>query len=77
MGFKVLTAEIYHETNTFSRHPTDEQAFRERYFLIGDEAIDQRGSANTELAGFLDVARAHAWQIGQSAELRQPGRAAK
>ena len=63
MGFKVLTAEIYHETNTFSRHSTDEQAFRDRYFLIGDEAIGQRGDANTELAGFLDVARSHGWQV--------------
>jgi microcystin degradation protein MlrC len=63
MTFKVLTAEIYHETNTFSRHPTDEQAFRDRYFLIGAEAIAQRGDANTELAGFLDVARARDWQF--------------
>ena len=63
MTFKVLTAEIYHETNTFSRHPTDEQAFRDRYFLAGADAIAQRGDANTELAGFLDVARAHGWQV--------------
>ena len=63
MGFKVLTAEIYHETNTFSRRPTDEQAFRDRYFLTGHQAIDQRGTANTELAGFLDVGRGHGWQV--------------
>ncbi|WP_136619292.1 MULTISPECIES: M81 family metallopeptidase [Mesorhizobium] len=63
MTFKVLTAEIYHETNTFSRHPTDEQAFRDRYFLTGAEAIAQRRDANTELAGFLDVGRAHGWQV--------------
>lgn len=63
MTFKILTAEIYHETNTFSRHPTDEQAFRDRYFLTGAEAIAQRGDANTELAGFLDVGRSYGWQV--------------
>jgi microcystin degradation protein MlrC len=63
VAFKVLTAEIYHETNTFSRHATDEQAFRDRYFLPGPQAIEQRGNANTELAGFLDVARAHGWRV--------------
>ena len=63
MGFKVLTAEVSHETNTFSRLVTDEQAFRNRYFLIGAEAIDERGAANTELAGFLDASRSHGWQV--------------
>ena len=63
MAFRVLTAEFAHETNTFSRHETGEQAFRDRYVLIGDEAISARGEANTELAGFLDAGRAHGWQI--------------
>jgi microcystin degradation protein MlrC len=63
MAFKVLTAEIYHETNTFNCHATDEKAFRDRYFLNGAEAIVQRGKANTELAGFHDVANIHDWQI--------------
>lgn len=63
MVFKVLTAEVCHETNTFSCHPTDERAFRDRYVLIGTEAIAERGQANTELAGFLDVGRARDWQV--------------
>ena len=63
MVFKVLTAEVYHETNTFSCHLTDERAFRDRYVLIGAEAIAERGQANTELAGFLDTGRAHDWRI--------------
>jgi microcystin degradation protein MlrC len=60
---KVLSAEIYHETNTFSRVKTDEQKFRDRFFLPGAEAIAERGDANTELAGFLQVGRNHDWQI--------------
>ena len=54
MPFKVLTAEMCHETNSFSLQETDEQAFRNRYVLMGAEAISERGNANTELAGFLE-----------------------
>ena len=63
MGFKVLTAEVAHESNTFSRVATDEQAFHNRYFLTGAEAVVERGDKNTGLAGFLDAGRAHGWQI--------------
>ena len=63
MTFRVLTAELSHETNTFSRRVTDAQSFNDRYVLIGDEAIAARGEASTELAGFLDASRTHGWQI--------------
>jgi len=63
MTFRVLTAELSHETNTFSRRVTGAQAFRDRYVLIGDEAAAARSEANTELAGFLDAGREHGWQI--------------
>ena len=63
MTFTVLSAEIQHETNTFSRIATDEQAFRKREFLVGQDAIDARGGKNTELAGFLDIAAMHGWQL--------------
>ncbi len=63
MPFKVLTAEMSHETNSFSLQETDEQAFRNRYVLMGAEAIAERGQENTELAGFLDAGRAHGWHI--------------
>lgn len=62
MSFNVLTAEISHETNSFSRHKTGKQAFLARYALIGLTAIEERGDENTELAGFLDTGRAHNWQ---------------
>jgi len=63
MTFRVLTAELSHETNTFSRHSTGRQAFEDRYVLFGQEAVAARGDANTELAGFLDVGRKFDWQI--------------
>jgi microcystin degradation protein MlrC len=63
MSFTVLTAEISHETNSFSRHKTGKKAFMARYALIGSAAITERGDANTELAGFLDTGREHGWQI--------------
>ena len=63
MPFHVLTAEMSHETNSFSIQETDEQAFRNRYVLMGSEALAERGAANTELAGFLTAGRAHDWQV--------------
>ena len=63
MPLNVLTAEVSHETNSFSIQETDEQAFRNRYALMGAEAIAERGQENTELAGFLDTGRAHGWHV--------------
>ncbi len=63
MSFNVLTAELSHETNTFSLHKTGRQAFMARYALMGEEAIQERGAENTELAGFLDTAHKHNWRV--------------
>ncbi len=63
MSYRILSAEVAHETNTFSRIPTDEQAFRNGHFLIGDDAIVERGKQNTELAGFLDIGVKYHWQF--------------
>ncbi len=63
MGFKVLTAEVSHETNTVNIWKTGEDAFRDRFFLRGDAALTQRGKANTELAGFLEAGQAYDWDI--------------
>jgi microcystin degradation protein MlrC len=63
MSFNVLTAEMSHETNSFSLHKTGKQAFMARYALMGAAAIEERGTENTELAGFFDAGRVHDWQI--------------
>ena len=55
MSFNVLTAEISHETNSFSLHKTGKQAFMARYALLGAAAIKERGAENTELAGLIET----------------------
>ncbi len=59
----MLTAEVFHETNTFSNHQTDETAFRNRFFLPSEIALKERGDANTELAGFVDASHAYDWHM--------------
>lgn len=63
MSFKVLSAEIAHETNTFNIRPTTLRAFQDRFLLDGPQAIAARGDQNTELAGLLDTGRDHGWDI--------------
>ena len=63
MPYRILTAELMHETNTFNRVATDEQAFRNGTYLNGPDAITARGEHNTELAGFLETGVRHDWRI--------------
>jgi microcystin degradation protein MlrC len=63
LSFKVLSAEISHETNTFNIRPTTLQSFRDHYLLDGEAAIAARGAKNTVLAGMLDTARDHGWDV--------------
>lgn len=63
VNFRVLSAEIVHETNTFNIRPTKLQSFQDRYLLDGEQAVAVRGNSNTELAGMLDTGRDHGWQV--------------
>ena len=63
MPARILTAEFAHESNTFSRVPTGEQAFRDGHYLIGADAVDERGVRNTSLAGFLDAGNDYGWRV--------------
>ncbi len=54
----VLIAEFSHETNTFSRLPTDVEQFRQRLCLEGP-ALAELAGTNTEIGGFFDGAAAH------------------
>lgn len=60
---RVLVAEFSHESNTFNRCPTDYAVFASRGILRGEAALEARGSANTVLAGMLEVARAQSWEV--------------
>jgi microcystin degradation protein MlrC len=63
LTFRVLSAEIAHETNTFNIHPTTVKCFEDRFLLDGPQAIATRTNSNTELAGLLDVVRRYDWQL--------------
>lgn len=63
MSYCVLTAEFAHETNTFNVNKTEYRAFAAHGIHEGEAAITARGEANTELAGFLDVARNYGWNL--------------
>jgi microcystin degradation protein MlrC len=63
MPFTVLTAEFMHESNTFSRFRTDLPQFQVDALFYGDDAIRARRNANTELAGFMDVAESAGWNV--------------
>lgn len=61
--FTVLTAELQHETNTFCKLPTTYQCFADRALLFGEHAVAARQNHNSALAGFMDAASAHDWNI--------------
>ncbi|WP_220475328.1 M81 family metallopeptidase [Paracoccus onubensis] len=63
MNPTVLSAEFMHESNTFSRYRTDLPQFGADTLLYGEDAIRARRQANTELAGFMDVADASGWSL--------------
>ena len=63
MPFTVLTAEFASENNTFKKGLTELHDFAVDSLLLGDAAIAARRDANTELAGFLDVAGEKGWSV--------------
>ncbi|HEV7418199.1 MAG TPA: M81 family metallopeptidase, partial [Tianweitania sediminis] len=79
MTFTVLTCEFMHESNTFSRSVTDMPQFQVDTLHYGDDAIRVRRNANTELAGFMDVAEPAGWTVihAVSAHAVPGGRVAK
>ncbi|MBS9721152.1 M81 family metallopeptidase [Tianweitania sp. BSSL-BM11] len=63
MSFTVLTCEFMHESNTFSRLSTGLPQFEIDTLHYGADAIRVRRHANTELAGFMDVAEQAGWNV--------------
>lgn len=63
MSFRVLTAEFITENNTFKKGLTELHDFAVDTLLEGAAAIAERQDANTELGGFLDVARDAGWSV--------------
>ncbi len=63
MSKHVLTAEFQHESNTFKKGATTLADFEAEALAEGEAAIAAYGSANTELAGFLDASREAGWNM--------------
>ncbi|HET7037678.1 MAG TPA: M81 family metallopeptidase, partial [Thermomicrobiaceae bacterium] len=62
MARRVAIAELSHETNTFSSVPTDLPAF-ERAGVKRGAALEALRGTNTAVAGFLDGAAAHGFDV--------------
>jgi microcystin degradation protein MlrC len=63
MTRRVLTAQIKHETNTFSILPTTLDSYNARVFLEGDAVLPALKGTNNEIAGVLDVATQGGWDL--------------
>lgn len=60
---RILIGQIKHETNTFSRVPTDLDSYRRRLLAFGDEIAPRLAHTRTELAGFMAAGKRHGWEI--------------
>ena len=63
MSFRVLSAQIMHESNSFSVSLTSLDQFADLLLLKGEEALRALDGTNTEVAGFLDIARDKSWEL--------------
>ncbi len=61
MSKRVMIAGFRHETNTFSRLPTDMAAFEARSLHRGAEIAPAYRGTNTEVAAFFDACARHGW----------------
>jgi microcystin degradation protein MlrC len=62
MSKRVLIGGFKHETNTFSKLPTDLTAYRSRALHYGDNIQAAYTGTNTEIAGFLDACKKYDWE---------------
>lgn len=63
MSYRVLTAQIKHETTTFSRLPTTLASYRARYLYLGEEIPPRMRGTRTELGGIFDAAERFGWRL--------------
>ena len=60
---RVLCAVMSHETNTFSKDPTDLQAFRKRDYILGNEIPGARRGTRSAFGGSFEAADKYGWQL--------------
>lgn len=62
---RVLSAQVAHETNTFSIVPTTLDDYRKRLFLLGAEIAPALGATRMEIAAHLAAAGRYGWTLVQ------------
>ncbi len=65
MTRRVLSAEIGHETNTFSILPTTLESYRTRIYFEGADIARAMGGAECEIATHIDAAKRYGWELVQ------------
>ena len=63
MSKRVFIAGFKHETNTFSKLPTDLAAYKARTYYRDDEVAQKMRGTATEIGAALDAADKHGWSI--------------
>lgn len=63
MAPRILIAGFKHETNTFSKLPTDLEAYRARALHVGEQEMrNAYTGTNTEITGFMDACETYGWE---------------
>lgn len=65
MALRILSAQISHETNTFSATPTTLESFRLRTFWLGADVTRNMRGTKTELGAHIDAAEKYGWELVQ------------
>lgn len=63
--FRVLSAQISHETNTFSKRLTTLEHYRARQLYLGPEIARAMGQTKMEVAAHLHAAERFGWELFQ------------
>ena len=74
MSRRILSAEINHETNTFSILPTTVASYKRRRYCCGAEIARTLEGTRTEIGAHIDAAQRYGWTLIQPiAALATPG----
>jgi microcystin degradation protein MlrC len=65
MNRRILSAEISHETNTFSILPTTLSLYKARRYYRGEEIAQALSGTKTEMGAHLDAAKKYGWELVQ------------
>ncbi|ESY62231.1 hypothetical protein X743_34785 [Mesorhizobium sp. LNHC252B00] len=63
MNYRILTGEIEHEANTFSKVPTTLEHFRSPALLLGNEIPPARRGTRTALGAVFEAAKKFGWTL--------------